>query len=123
MAGPWGGAGRGVEVPQQLPAVRFKVEGPGLEGERLVEAGHIPDLRGVGVTAQQQHLLRVRQPQQRVAGPRGRRQGRLHLLPASGHHVEGPGVGQELVQLVAAEQDGLLVHGVVDKPELARWGG
>ena len=53
-----------------------------------------------------------------MAGARRRRPGRLLLLPFLRDHVEGPGVGEQLVELVAAEQDDLLVDRVVAQPRV-----
>ena len=107
-------------VCQQFPGVRRRVVRPHLERQAAVEALDVPGRRGVAVAAQQQDLLRARATTSSACPARG--DGGhfgLALLPRVRHHVEDPGIGQQMVQRVAAEQDDLLALRVVDQARVA----
>ena len=53
-----------------------------------------------------------------MAATRRRAAHRLLILPLLGDHIESPGVGNELVQLIATEENDLLVHRGVDQPRI-----
>ena len=81
---------RRLEALDQIPAVRGRVVGPGFQRQPAVEALHVADRRGVAVAAEEQDLLRLRQPEQGVAGHAATDSAPASSAPTSGRPRRTP---------------------------------